>query len=149
MRIGDADLASDLLVAMAALEITVHGWDVAQAIGSPSAALPPDLARALLGVAHAVVGPADRGRRFAAPLPPTGHANGVGGDDPDRLLAWLGRTCRLVRTVNSPDIPAFHAWPPRALPSLAPCRSSLPSSTSRTTSAGHASWSAKARSRTP
>ena len=90
VQIGDAGLARDLLVAMAALEITVHGWDVAQAIGSP-APIPQDLASALLGVAHAVVGPADRGRRFAAPLPPSGHANGVGGEDRVRLLAWLGR----------------------------------------------------------
>ncbi|MGH3361805.1 MAG: TIGR03086 family metal-binding protein [Nocardioides sp.] len=90
VRIGDAALASDLLVAMAALEITVHGWDVARAIDSP-ADLPLDLAAALLDVALLVVGPADRGRRFAPPLPPSGFANGAAGDERDRLLAWLGR----------------------------------------------------------
>jgi uncharacterized protein (TIGR03086 family) len=80
------DLGSPLLVATAALEVTVHGWDVAQSTGS-QAPLPDALARALLPVAHRVVGPTDRGLRFApaataAPEAPYGV----------RLLAFLGRT---------------------------------------------------------
>ncbi|MGZ4448073.1 MAG: maleylpyruvate isomerase family mycothiol-dependent enzyme, partial [Nocardioides sp.] len=33
VRVGDRDVASGLLVATAALEVTVHGWDVAQTTG--------------------------------------------------------------------------------------------------------------------
>jgi uncharacterized protein (TIGR03086 family) len=88
IRAGDTglDLGSSLLVATAALEVTVHGWDVARTTGS-AAPLPDGLARALLPVAHRVVGPTDRGVRFA----PAAAA------DPEapygvRLLAFLGRT---------------------------------------------------------
>ena len=68
VRVGGVDLATDLLVATAALEITVHGWDVAQATGA-GAPIPDDLARHLLPVAHQVVSDDDRGIRFAAALP--------------------------------------------------------------------------------
>jgi uncharacterized protein (TIGR03086 family) len=86
VRIGGHDLASRLLVATAALEVTVHGWDVGQATGR-RARIPEDLARALLGIAGLVVAPADRGVRFGAPCPAA----------PDaaydvRLLRFLGRT---------------------------------------------------------
>lgn len=87
--IGDGDrgldLGSPLLVATAALEVTVHGWDVGQGTGSPTA-LPDELARALLPVARAVVGRGDRGLRFASPVE-------VGAEAPYgvRLLAFLGR----------------------------------------------------------
>jgi uncharacterized protein (TIGR03086 family) len=83
---GGLDLDSSLLVATAALEVTVHGWDVGQSTGSRTA-FPDDLARSLLPVARAVVAPSDRGVRFAP----------AGVDDADapygvRLLAFLGRT---------------------------------------------------------
>ncbi|WP_395690251.1 TIGR03086 family metal-binding protein [Nocardioides sp.] len=81
------DLGSGLLVATAALEVTVHGWDVGQATGSP-APVPEALARALLPVAHAVVGPADRGVRFAR-----ARAVDPGAPSAQRLLAHLGRRC--------------------------------------------------------
>lgn len=85
VRVGDQDLGAALLVATAALEITVHGWDVAQATGRRSP-LPQELARRLLPVAQAVIDPADRGTRFGPPLeapPATSHGR--------RLLAYLGR----------------------------------------------------------
>lgn len=84
--LGGLDLDSPLLVAAAALEITVHGWDVGRSTGG-GAAIPADLAAALLPVARQVVTPADRGLRFAAELP-------VPDDAPAdrRLLAFLGRT---------------------------------------------------------
>ncbi len=85
VRVGGVDLATDLLVATAALEITVHGWDVAQAtgVGTP---IPDDLARHLLPVAHRTVTEEDRGIRFAAALPePVEAAADV------RLRAFLGR----------------------------------------------------------
>jgi len=57
-RVG---LPADLLVSTAALEVAVHGWDVARSLGEPSdgdgapGALPPDLAAALLPVARCTV----------------------------------------------------------------------------------------------
>lgn len=80
-----AGLDAPLLVATAALEITVHGWDVARATGQDTR-IPADLAAGLLGVAHGLVGPADRVHRFAAPL----HSPGRLAPD-ERLLSWLGR----------------------------------------------------------
>ena len=66
---GGLDLGSPLLVATAALEITVHGWDVGQATGR-RAPLPDQLAGALLPVAPgwsaraiAASGSGRRGRR--------------------------------------------------------------------------------------
>ncbi|WP_395658610.1 TIGR03086 family metal-binding protein [Nocardioides sp.] len=84
-RLGRSDLVTSLLVATASLEITVHGWDVGRATGDP-APVPVALARDLLPVARTVVGPGDRGTRFAA-------ARAVAADTPDdvRLLAFLGR----------------------------------------------------------
>jgi uncharacterized protein (TIGR03086 family) len=85
VQVGDGVLDGPVLVATAALEIAVHGWDVAQATGRRTP-IPDDLARGLLGVAQQVIAPADRASRFAAPRP----------HDPstipsDMLLAFLGR----------------------------------------------------------
>lgn len=79
-------VASELLLGAAALEITVHGWDVGRSLGLEHP-LPAALAERLLGLAHALVDPADRVVRFAParPVPP-------GAPAADRLLAWLGRT---------------------------------------------------------
>ena len=85
VRIGGRDLASRLLVATAALEVTVHGWDVGQATGR-RARIPEDLARDLLGIAGLVVAPADRGVRFAPVRPAAPEAA-----YDVRLLAFLGR----------------------------------------------------------
>lgn len=86
VRVGGHDLASRLLVATAALEVTVHGWDVGQATGR-RAPIPEGLARDLLGVARLVVAPPDRGVRFAAPRPVRSDAA-----YDVRLLAFLGRS---------------------------------------------------------
>ena len=82
---GGVDLGTDLLVATAALEITVHGWDVAQATGAGTP-IPDELARHLLPIAHGVVSDVDRGIRFAAALPEPVEATADG-----RLRAFLGR----------------------------------------------------------
>jgi uncharacterized protein (TIGR03083 family) len=84
VTVGDATIGGPLLVATAALEITVHGWDVARARGT-DAPVPEDLARRLLEVAHVVVGEADRGRRFAHARPAPGPSYA------ERLPAFLGR----------------------------------------------------------
>ena len=85
VAVGDHGLEAPLLVATAALEITVHGWDVGQATGRCSP-IPDDLARGLLDVARRVIDPVARGPEFACPQPvPAGSAPDV------KLLAWTGR----------------------------------------------------------
>lgn len=79
------DLGTPVLVSAAALEVTVHGWDVGQATGEREP-LPEQLAADLLGPAHELVHPGDRGVRFAAPIPVP-----PGSTDAERLLAFLGR----------------------------------------------------------
>jgi uncharacterized protein (TIGR03086 family) len=84
-----------LMVNTAALEIAVHGWDVARTLDRDPARIPADLARHLRPVALAVVSPDDRGSRFAPPVPttpdpPADHA----------LLAHLGRV----------PTPGGHTW---------------------------------------
>jgi uncharacterized protein (TIGR03086 family) len=85
IAVGDVGLDAPLLVATAALEITLHGWDVGQATGGRTR-IPADLARGLLGVASQVIGPLDRGPRFACPRPVPTDAS-----YDERLLAWTGR----------------------------------------------------------
>jgi uncharacterized protein (TIGR03086 family) len=85
VAVGDRQLAARAVAAVGALEIAVHGWDVARACGADRP-LPPSFALRLLGVSSALVDAADRPVRFAPPLP--GHD----GDSPGaRLLAFLGR----------------------------------------------------------
>jgi uncharacterized protein (TIGR03086 family) len=83
---GRLDLHSPLLVTTAALEIAVHGWDVGRATGR-DAPVPAGLAKELLAVAAWLVGPGDRGVRFAAARPAPAEA-----PYDQRLLAFLGRT---------------------------------------------------------
>jgi uncharacterized protein (TIGR03086 family) len=83
--VGDRPVPSGLLICAAALEITVHGWDVGRATGA-GPGIPAELAEALMPVAHAVVLPGDRPERFAAPVP-TGAETPASGV----LLGFLGR----------------------------------------------------------
>jgi uncharacterized protein (TIGR03086 family) len=83
---GRLDLHTPLLLATAALEIAVHGWDIGRATGM-DARMPAPLAGELLPMAQVFVDPADRGVRFAAPRPVPADA-----PDEERLLAFLGRT---------------------------------------------------------
>jgi uncharacterized protein (TIGR03086 family) len=84
--VGDLDLPSPLLVATAALEVTVHGWDVGQATGR-GGPIPAGLAEALLPVARLTVTEGDRDVRFAPARPVPADASAD-----VRLLALLGRT---------------------------------------------------------
>jgi uncharacterized protein (TIGR03086 family) len=86
--VGDQPLPIELLVSTAALEISVHGWDVAQATGLDHP-LPDDLARSLLPVARRMVADEDRAERFSAPVAP---APGAG--QSEQLLGFLGRSGR-------------------------------------------------------
>lgn len=85
VTVRDRALPSDLLAAAGALEIAVHGWDVARACGV-TRPLPTALAVELLDVVPLLVADADRPTRFAerVDVPPQA---GPG----TRLLAQLGR----------------------------------------------------------
>lgn len=86
VSVGELPLPTTLLLDAAALEIAVHGWDVARATGGPR--LPESLAGRLLPVVDQVVdcGDVGPGRRFAhpVPLPPAAPLDVV-------LLARVGR----------------------------------------------------------
>jgi uncharacterized protein (TIGR03086 family) len=73
------------VTSVGAVEIAVHGWDVAQACGHPRP-IPPQLAKELLRLAPLLVTDADRPGRFAAPVAVPAHAS-----PGDRLVAFLGR----------------------------------------------------------
>lgn len=71
-----------------ALEVAVHGWDVARACGT-TRPLPAGLALQLHDVARVVVTAADRPARFARPVDVP-----AGSGPTERLLGYLGRSPR-------------------------------------------------------
>ncbi len=78
-------LTANVLTSAGALEIVVHGWDVARACRTDRP-IPDALAEDLLRIAPVLVTEADRPARFAAPVEgPPSAAPG------DRLLRLLGR----------------------------------------------------------
>ncbi|WP_137295535.1 TIGR03086 family metal-binding protein [Nocardioides dongxiaopingii] len=88
VHVAGLPVPTEVLLRAAALEITVHGWDVAETTRTTgeASALPEALARQLLPVAAGLVADADRGTRFGpgAEVDPAGGAS-------SRLLAFLGR----------------------------------------------------------
>lgn len=80
----DGVLAEEVVAAVGALEVAVHGWDVAWACAAPLP-LPDRLAAELWPVALASVGELDRPGRFAPPVAPASSSAAA------RLLAFLGR----------------------------------------------------------
>ena len=84
VSVAGCPLTASVLVATGALEIAVHGWDVAQACGLDHP-IPASLADSLLDVAVDLVSDADRPARFAA------ATSSVSGDPSEALLAFLGR----------------------------------------------------------
>jgi uncharacterized protein (TIGR03086 family) len=85
VTVGGLSVTSSLVAAAGALEVAVHGWDVAQACRRPRT-VPAPLAAELLDLAPLLVRPADRPCRFGPPLDAGAH-EGPG----DRLVAFLGR----------------------------------------------------------
>jgi uncharacterized protein (TIGR03086 family) len=83
--IADRWLPASMTAVAGALEITVHGWDIAASCGSPRP-VPPGLAAVLLPVAPLLVTPATRRGLFADPVRVPGRP--VPGD---QLVAFLGR----------------------------------------------------------
>jgi uncharacterized protein (TIGR03086 family) len=86
--VGGHALAGSIVAVTGALEITVHGWDVAAACGGPRP-VPPGLAIVLLPVAQLFVPPGTRPGLFAGPVRVPAPA-GPG----DQLVAFLGRRPR-------------------------------------------------------
>lgn len=86
--LGRHELSLEVLAAVGALEITVHGWDVAEALGSPRP-VPAALARDLWPVALEHIATADRPGRFG-PVRPVRTDVGPA----ELLLAQVGRTPR-------------------------------------------------------
>jgi uncharacterized protein (TIGR03086 family) len=88
VEIAGSRMDAALLAAAGAVEVAVHGWDVAQACRCPHP-LPEGLAHDLLGLLPVLVTAADRPHRFA----PARHVPPAAGA-PQRLLAALGRDPR-------------------------------------------------------
>lgn len=85
VRVEAAPLSAPLIAGAGAIEVTVHGWDVARACGV-ARPIPDDLAAELLDLAAVLIRPADRAGRFARALPVAPDAAPA-----TRLLAFLGR----------------------------------------------------------
>jgi uncharacterized protein (TIGR03086 family) len=85
VALGELSLAREVLGSVGALEITLHGWDVAEALGRPRP-IPPLLAMDLWPVARDHISDADRPVRFG-PLVDVPDAASPG----RRLLAHAGR----------------------------------------------------------
>lgn len=85
VSVAGTPLSACVVATTGAIEVAVHGWDIAQACGWRRP-LPPSLAEELLDLSALFVEPADRPRLFAPPVPvPPQTSPG------DRLLAFLGR----------------------------------------------------------
>jgi uncharacterized protein (TIGR03086 family) len=85
VTVGDTGLTAAILATAGAMEVAVHGWDVARAVGRDRP-LPAALAEEMLALSRLLVSDLDRPARFAAPVAvPAGAGAG------DRLLAFLGR----------------------------------------------------------
>ena len=88
VAIGDRWLPASMTAVAGALEITVHGWDIAASCGRPRP-VPPGLAAVLLPIAPLLVTPATRRGLFADPVRVPGRL--VPGD---QLVAFFGRRPR-------------------------------------------------------
>jgi len=85
ITIAGSGMPAGLVAATGAVEVAVHGWDVARACET-TRPLPPPLAAELLPFVQLIVDDTDRPHRFAAPedVRPKATAS-------DHLLAHLGR----------------------------------------------------------
>jgi uncharacterized protein (TIGR03086 family) len=85
VAVADRRLAGSVVAAVGAVEIAVHGWDIARACGSRRP-IPPVLARGILSLVPLVVTEPVRGLRFGPPVPVSPLAA-----PGDQLVALLGR----------------------------------------------------------
>jgi uncharacterized protein (TIGR03086 family) len=86
VTIGGCPMETSLLATAGALEVAVHGWDIAQTCRRHPP-IPAPLAIELLRAAPLLISLADRDELFAAPVPVAAGAN-----PSDRLAAYLGRS---------------------------------------------------------
>lgn len=86
VEIGDRRLAAETLLSAAALEITLHGWDIHQTLGHRTL-VPDDLATPLFDVAVRVATDPHRPSCFAPPVTPP-----PGDTESEFLLGFLGRS---------------------------------------------------------
>jgi uncharacterized protein (TIGR03086 family) len=82
---GAGVLTHGLVSGAGAIEVAVHGWDIARARGV-SNPIPPSLADELLDLAVVLVTDAERPALFAPPVPISSRA-----EMSNRLVAYLGR----------------------------------------------------------
>lgn len=87
VSIGGLPVSIATVCETGALELAVHGWDIATSIGGRARPLPEALARDLLDISTGLIGDVDRPARFAAPVAVRDDA-----DPAHRLLAFAGRT---------------------------------------------------------
>ena len=85
VAIADRVIPLSLAAGVAAVEIAVHGWDIAQASGHPRP-IPADLAEDLLAISALLLSDGNRYPLFGPPLRPP-----VAASPSDELLAFLGR----------------------------------------------------------
>ncbi|HEY3735307.1 MAG TPA: TIGR03086 family metal-binding protein [Streptosporangiaceae bacterium] len=85
VSIGGCLLPASIVTSVGAIDIAVHGWDVARACGA-ALPIPEPLAAEMLAISPLFVSHADRPSRFAAPVPVPAGASAS-----DRLVAYLGR----------------------------------------------------------
>ena len=83
--IADRWLAGRTMAAVGAVEMAVHGWDIAEACHRRRA-IPSGLATGILAVIPLVVTEVARGAQFSVPVTPAPRAT-----PGDRLVALLGR----------------------------------------------------------
>jgi uncharacterized protein (TIGR03083 family) len=83
--VGGYPVPASIVTSAGAVDIAVHGWDVAWACGT-AAPIPGQLAEEMLGISSLLVTRADRPELFTAPVPVPPQASAS-----DRLIAYLGR----------------------------------------------------------
>jgi uncharacterized protein (TIGR03086 family) len=88
VELGELSLPREVMGAVGALEITLHGWDVAESIQQPRS-IPAALAMDLWPVARDHITEADRPFRFGPPIEVSDWATPAA-----RLLAHSGRSTR-------------------------------------------------------
>ena len=83
--VGGFPIPASVVTSAGALDVAVHGWDVARARGQVRP-IPEPLAQDMLEISPLLVSCADRPARFAPPVTVARQASAS-----DRLLAYLGR----------------------------------------------------------
>jgi uncharacterized protein (TIGR03086 family) len=95
ITIGDRELTASMVAVTGAIEIAVHGWDIAVTCGA-CRPIPPGLAVVLLPIAPLLITPDTRPGLFADPVRLPGPAC-----PGDQLVAFLGRRPRLSQAPGS------------------------------------------------